>query len=68
MRVMVEIHDSQIIEALRDAAMNRMHEFFKQHPDDMAESIRVCDSLNDCIRYFGGDPVDVSFEIAKQRS
>lgn len=68
MKVMVEINDSQIIEALQQAARNRMYEFFNQHPDDMAESVRVVDAINEVIRYFGGCSVDVGIEIAKQRS
>jgi hypothetical protein len=67
MKVMVEIHDSQVIAALQDAAKNKMHNFFRQHPDDMAESVRLLDAMNEVIEYFGGDPVDVGIEIARQR-
>ena len=61
MRVMVEIHDSQIIEALRDAVRMRSADALKQHhPDDILGCVRICDHMNAVIEYFGGQPYDYS--------
>lgn len=67
MKVVVEIHDAQIVASLQEAIRIRMHEFFKQHPDDIAECIRICTAMNDVIRYFDGTEVDIGMEIGWQR-
>ena len=66
-KVMVEIHESQVVESLRQAIVYRLHDFFKQQPEDMAAAVLVCDAMNRTIEYFGGQTIDVGLEIARQR-
>ena len=68
MKVMVEIHDGQIVAALQEAVRNRMHDFFKQQPEDMAECIRICTVMNEVIQYFDGHEVHIGDEIRRYRS
>lgn len=68
MKVMVEIHDAQIVASLQEAIRIRMHEFSKQHHDDIVECIRICTVMNDVIRYFGGPEVDIGIELGRQRA